>query len=460
MLMRQRQSPHDRTPERAVEERHADAQALQNRIADCLNALADGRMTDIPEGDDRLTTSLRKLVLTLQRRSGQELEVLATLAMAVSEAMAASCFVTADSREVSTNAQTIASAAEELAASTNEISATSNAVASDAEATKDSAQAGLAAVEDAVASMDDIARTTAGANQRVHSVSDAFEEISTVLRVIDEIAQQTNLLALNATIEAARAGEAGRGFAVVAGEVKALANQTAKATEDIQAKLAKASTEMQGMLAAIGETADKVESGRGNIHGVGEQIRAVVDRIRTVTVRMSDTASSVTEQTAATQEVSRSIAVIQEKSVLTGANADKTVASVAKSDEFLKGRIDDLVKLDIPDAVLHAAKADHFRWKVNLAGMMIGTKSISAGELADHHQCRLGKWYDTCPDAELRRHSAFRQLEEPHRQVHAHGKAMASLFAQGDRVGAMAEYEKLEAASKRVVQLLGELSRR
>ena len=460
MLMRKKSSPDKRSQESDVEEHRVDVLNFQHRIANCLDALGEGRSADLPEADDQLSRSVRRLAESLQRRSNQELESLVMIAMSISEAMAASCFVTGDSRDVSANAQTIASATEQLAASTNEIASTSNVVASDAQATQESAQAGFAEVENAVASMDDIARTTQGANERVHSMSDAFDEISDVLRVIDEIAQQTNLLALNATIEAARAGESGRGFAVVAGEVKALANQTAKATEDIQTKLAKASAEMQGMLTAIAETASKVESGRANIHSVGEQMRTVVERIGAVTMRMAATASSVTEQTSATQEVARSIAIIQDKSVLTGANAEKTVASVAKSDEFLKGRIDELVKQDIPNAVLHAAKADHFRWKVNLAGMMVGAKSIAAGELADHHQCRLGKWYDGSTDAELRRQTAFRQLEEPHSRVHAHGKAMAALFERGDRVGAMAEYEKLEMASKRVVELLSALSNR
>src|SRR5206468_7946108 len=129
----------------------------------------------------------------------------------------------------------------------------------------------------------DQARTT---NDRVSELSKAASRIGDVVELINTIAGQTNLLALNATIEAARAGEAGRGFAVVASEVKALAEQTAKATGEISHQIADIQSATQESVAAI------------------KEISGTIDRISEIS---STIASAVEEQGAATQEISRNV---------------------------------------------------------------------------------------------------------------------------------------------------------
>ena len=172
---------------------------------------------------------------------------------------------TTASAEASSNVRDIASAADELAASVMEIDrqvAQSNAIA-----------------EKAVGEAE---RT----NAAVQELDEAAKRIGDVVSLITDIAEQTNLLALNATIEAARAGEAGRGFAVVAGEVKALAGQTAKATEDI-------ATQIADMQHATSRSIEAIEAIERTIRDIGAISGAI--------------AAAVTEQGAATQEIARSV---------------------------------------------------------------------------------------------------------------------------------------------------------
>ncbi|KIZ46651.1 MULTISPECIES: methyl-accepting chemotaxis protein [Rhodopseudomonas] len=173
--------------------------------------------------------------------------------------------VAAASEEASTNVQSVASATEEMSSSVNEIS----------RQVQDSARIAHEAV--------DQARNT---NDRVAELSQAAGRIGAVVELINTIAGQTNLLALNATIEAARAGEAGRGFAVVASEVKALAEQTAKATGEIGQQISGIQAATQGSVSAI------------------KEISSTIGRMSEIS---STIASAVEEQGAATQEISRNV---------------------------------------------------------------------------------------------------------------------------------------------------------
>ena len=171
--------------------------------------------------------------------------------------------VASAAQQASSNVQTVASASEELTASIGEISRN----------VAQSSQIARSAVEEAD-------RT----NATVSGLVDAAQKIGDVISLITNIASQTNLLALNATIEAARAGEAGKGFAVVAQEVKNLANQTARATEDISVQIA-------GMQDAARSSADAIK-------GIGTTIGRINEIVSTV-------AAAVDQQTAATREIAR-----------------------------------------------------------------------------------------------------------------------------------------------------------
>ncbi|WP_398469500.1 methyl-accepting chemotaxis protein [Tardiphaga sp.] len=242
-----------------IDKRTAD----QAAAADAEAKIERGRRVDQITRD--FETMIGEVVETVSSAS-TELEASAgTLTATAERSQELTTSVAAASEQASTNVQSVASATEEMASSINEIS----------RQVQESANIAGQAVHQA--------RTT---NDRVSELASAAARIGDVVELINNIAGQTNLLALNATIEAARAGEAGRGFAVVASEVKALAEQTAKATGEI-------STQISSIQAATQESV-------GAIKEIGDTIGRMSEIASTI-------ASAVEEQGAATQEISRNV---------------------------------------------------------------------------------------------------------------------------------------------------------
>jgi len=227
--------------------------------------------------------------------------------------------VAAAAEEATTNVQTVASASEEMSASINEIN---RQVAQSAEI------AGKANAE---------AERT---NSTVQGLADAAQKIGEVVDLISEIAEQTNLLALNATIEAARAGEAGKGFAVVASEVKNLANQTAKATEDIATQVSEMQSVTGDAVGAIRTIAETI----GEINQIAETISTAVGEQGSATQEIAEN----TQQAASgTQQVSSNITGVTQASGETGAAAQEVLTAadeLSKQAEALNGEIEVFIK--------------------------------------------------------------------------------------------------------------------
>nr|WP_294516130.1 methyl-accepting chemotaxis protein [uncultured Rhodopila sp.] len=249
--------------------------------------------------------------------SSQATELQATaqsMAATAEETTRQSTTVAAASEQATQNVQTVAAATEELASSIREISR----------------QVGQAS-----AMITDGVHQATRSNEQVQSLTAASERIGDVVKIISGIASQTNLLALNATIEAARAGDAGKGFAVVASEVKALANQTAKATEEI-------AEQIKAIQEATQISAQSIQSVTRTISQVSETATAIASAVEQQGAATQEITRNVVQAAQGTQEVSGNITGVNHAAQQTGAAASQVLASaseLSKNGEVLKAQV-------------------------------------------------------------------------------------------------------------------------
>jgi len=238
------------------------------------------------------------------------------------------------------------------------------------------------------------------AGTSVVTLSESGHAIEQFVSQIQTISDQTNLLALNAAIEAARAGEQGRGFAVVADEVRSLAQKSAVASKEIT-RIVSAITEQtkltQGQIESSESSANSLFAETGNVQSI---IRDITD-------------------------------------------VSKTMFEVIDSSTHL--------------SFLQTVKLDHVTWKSEVYRAIWGLSDKTVEDFADHHHCRLGKWYYQGKGIQFKQVPAFQRLEAPHSMVHKGGILALDRAKKGDQKGTSEGLAQMESASNQVMDLLTEL---
>ncbi|MFK5985502.1 MAG: protoglobin domain-containing protein [Pseudomonadota bacterium] len=380
-------------------------QELQRRIGEYLVLIADvtqGNLryrVDIEGNDDlaQLGNALNNMVDSLSSMTNSVTESSNTMLETAREVKSA---VTA----LSSGASQQASAVNETTTTLEEINATAQQNLDKATSlyevtklAKSEGKDGLLAVETAIEAMHDIHGNMEDITTHITDLNEHLKQIEEITNTVDDLAQQSRMLALNASIESAKAGEAGRGFSVVADEVKELAEQSRQAAAQVKTILTVVNSASVRTVQAVTLGNAGADKGAELIERAGSVLQGLNKVINDSALSSQQIVAAIRQETAGIEQIR---VAMQEINIITGqfVQATKQTDDAALKFTNNAARLQDMVghfTIESPDFDFKLARAVHRTWVVRMDSFLSGEESLSEQEAVSHHQCELGKWYDT-----------------------------------------------------------------
>ncbi len=245
----------------------------------------------------------------------------------------------------------------------------------------------------------------------------------------------------------------------MAHEVKELANQTSKSTEDIRSRISSLREKMGGIVSSMQEGAQAVQEGRSVVDNLGDQLQTIADNINAVTARMGEISNILSQQTEAANDVSEGTTKIAAGTENNNEEVDRILDGMDALNALLAEQIGSFADLGMDRAVIEIARNDHILFKKRIVDTLVGRDNGAAESVPDEHNCRLGKWYDRVENPHLRETDSFQKMVEPHHRVHDLGRRVLEAHKARDENAALDLLERLNDASHEVVKLLEDLSK-
>lgn len=429
------------------------------QLVRCVQSVIEGDYNVRCQGSDPLSVGINKLIQKCESLHSDSLSDTVSISMFSSESSSLGAYLLQMLSTVNEESQNITGMTSSIAGSIRAVEEYGQSISQQTQEAHQAVMSSQRASEQAVEKMKHIRDVVDNSLKSVHILADFSGQIQRISGDIERIANQTNMLALNASIEAARAGEAGKGFAVVAEEVKNLSGGTRSSTEKIGRIIRQLQEEMNNVLVSMEASSKAVEEGESSINKVREEMSHLTSKIHDVQSNTTEIASTLSQQVKLANEIAGECHSISEGTKKSVADTQNILATMDHLEDVSSRQLARFSELELPHKVIKLAKSDHIAWKKKIVSALSGRISIHSGDLKNHHDCRLGKWYSSVKDERYTRHSAFKALEEPHRLVHNHGLQAMRAFNNGQIETAFQEIEKLEAASEQVLRYLNELER-
>jgi methyl-accepting chemotaxis protein len=440
-----------------VESIKAEYDARDKQLLQAIDEVAKGNYGVRIADDSVIAKHFNALITTLEQRSMADLDRVVKLSMCSNETTMSSAKLLYNLQNVNERAQSIAAAAEEMQASAEQIKSYSGEIQDENQSSVKVVDQVSQATQASVGTFDKINASVSDSTAQIKDLKNFGAAVINIADEIRGIAFQTKILAMNAAVEAARAGTAGAGFGVVAKEMRTLSDRSADATKKITELAREFEDQMSDVSEALSDTINNVSDGQRAISTVGDRMSKMSVKIDSVANSIGHITTSIEEQTAAATDVTNGITDIATSTSTSVHNTDEVVDAMDELQGFIDAQIVQIAELELPSKVVKLAQSDHVIWKKRLINMITGREGLNSDELADHHSCRLGKWYDAVSEQAMLNKPAFKALLTPHELVHKHGKLAVDRYNEGNIEAALAEIAEVEKASVEVIRLLQEL---